>query len=75
MFKELFNDTTTTLFGQISLVIFAIVFFAILIRTMLRPKQSMDRYAGLPLDDDYAAPRMPRTPRNAKTNSPAPHGD
>ncbi|QNN24826.1 cbb3-type cytochrome c oxidase subunit 3 [Planctomycetales bacterium ZRK34] len=54
MFKELFNDTTTTLFGQISLVIFAVVFTAIVVRTLLRPKKTMDRYANMPLDDDHS---------------------
>jgi hypothetical protein len=64
MFKQLFNDATTGLFGQLSLVIFAVVFAAILIRTLLRPKQSMDRYAHLPFDDDPRTPRTPRNPRN-----------
>ncbi|QDU84112.1 Cbb3-type cytochrome oxidase component FixQ [Planctomycetes bacterium Pla163] len=45
----------------IALLVFFLVFVGLTVWVLSRRQRTVDRWAGLPLDDDEAAPREPRT--------------
>jgi len=57
MFKDVLRAMDFTLLSQIALVIFFLVFLAIVIRTWRRPKDEIDRQGQIPLSDDPIEPR------------------
>lgn len=59
MFKDVLRAMDFTLLSQIALVLFFVVFVAVVIRTVLRPRQEMDRQAQIPLSDKPIEPRGP----------------
>lgn len=59
MFKDVLQAMDFTLLSQIALVLFFVVFVAVVIRTVLRPRQEMDRQAQIPLSDMPIEPRGP----------------
>jgi cbb3-type cytochrome oxidase subunit 3 len=59
MFKDVLRAMDFTLLSQIALVLFFLVFVAVVIRTLLRPRQEMDKQAQIPLSDQPVEPRGP----------------
>lgn len=59
MFKDVLRAMDFTLLSQIALVLFFLVFLAVVIRTLLRPKTEMDNQAQIPLSDKPIEPRGP----------------
>ena len=59
MFKDVLRAMDFTLLSQIALVLFFIVFVAVVIRTWTRPKKDMDKQSEIPLRDEPVEPRRP----------------
>ena len=59
MFKDVLRAMDFTTLSQIALVLFFLVFLAIVVRVVTRPKQEIDRQSQIPLSDDPVEPREP----------------
>lgn len=59
MFKDVLRAMDFTLLSQLALVLFFAVFIAVVVRTLLRPRQDMDKQAAIPLSDIPVEPRSP----------------
>ena len=57
MFKDVLRAMDFTLLSQLALVLFFGVFIAVVVRTLLRPRQEMDSQAAIPLSDKPVEPR------------------
>ncbi|MFI4861388.1 MAG: hypothetical protein ACIAXF_11975 [Phycisphaerales bacterium JB063] len=57
MFKDVLRAMDFTLLSQIALVLFFLVFIAVTIRTLLRPRKEMESQASIPLSDQPIEPR------------------
>lgn len=57
MIKDVLQAMDFTLLSQAALVLFFLVFVAVVIRTWLRPDREMRRQAQIPLDDQPVEPR------------------
>ena len=51
MFKDVLRAMDFTLLSQIALVVFFLVFIAVIIRVWLTPKKELDLQAQIPLSD------------------------
>ncbi len=51
MLRDVISQSGFEVFQQIALLLFFVVFVAIVVRTWMRPRQEMDRYAHLPVDN------------------------
>jgi cbb3-type cytochrome oxidase subunit 3 len=60
MFKDVLRAMDFTLLSQIALVLFFLVFVAVVIRTWRRPKDEIDRQSQIPLSDEPVEPRQPK---------------
>ena len=65
MFKDVLQAMNFTTLSQIALVLFFIVFVAVVIRTMTRPKKEMDKQSQIPLSDKPVEPRDPNPTKTA----------
>ena len=59
MFKDVLRAMDFTTLSQIALVIFFLVFVAVVIRVWTRPKKEMDKHGQIPLSDEPIEPRNP----------------
>lgn len=57
MFKDVLRAMDFTVLSQIALVLFFLVFVAVVIRTWRRSDKEMDRQAQIPLSDQPIEPR------------------
>lgn len=57
MFKDVLRAMHFTTLSEIALVIFFVVFVAVVIRVWRRPKSEMDKQSQIPLSDEPVEPR------------------
>jgi len=57
MFKDVLQAMDFTALSQIALVMFFVVFVAVVIRTWLRPKDEIELQGRIPLSDEPVEPR------------------
>jgi len=62
MFKDVLRAMDFTLLTQLALVLFFLVFVAVVVRTMLRSRGEMERQASIPLSDQPIEPRGTEQP-------------
>lgn len=62
MFKDVLRAMDFTVLSQIALVMFFLVFVAVVIRTWRRPNEEIDRQSQIPLSDEPIEPRQSPTP-------------
>ncbi|HRK32821.1 MAG TPA: hypothetical protein PLD59_17295 [Tepidisphaeraceae bacterium] len=51
MFKDVLNHANLSLYAQVGLLIFFLVFAAVVVRTIFRTRGEITRWAKLPLDE------------------------
>jgi len=61
MLREVVSGADYSIHAIVGLLVFFVVFVAICAWVFTRRRQTVDRWAGLPLDADEARPREPRT--------------
>ena len=64
MFKDVLNHANLTLFAELGLLIFFIVFVGIAFRTFTRPRRQVEEWSELPLSDDAPLPARIKEPRS-----------
>lgn len=57
MFKDVLRAMDFTLLSQIALVLFFLVFLAVVIRVVTRPQKEVDKQSQIPLSDEPVEPR------------------
>ena len=57
MFKDVLRAMDFTMLSQIALVLFFLVFLAIVIRTVTQSKKEIDKQSQIPLSDEPIEPR------------------
>ena len=65
MFKDVLRAMDFTTLSQIALVLFFVVFVAVVIRTWTRPKKDMDKQSQIPLSDEPVEPRYTKSSKTA----------
>ncbi len=58
--SDIVSGAGLSVYAEIALLIFIVVFFAIVLRVMLAKRSSMDRAAQLPFDDERPSPSSAR---------------
>ncbi|MHC4996251.1 MAG: cbb3-type cytochrome oxidase subunit 3 [Planctomycetota bacterium] len=66
MLQEVLTNLDISVFSQIALLIFFVVFLGIIVWVVRRPRGQIDRWANLPLDPSESHP--------TNTNAPNPTG-
>jgi hypothetical protein len=51
MFKDVLNHANLTIYAEIGLVIFTVVFVAVIVRTLMAKRADVKRWSEIPLDD------------------------
>ena len=46
------NNLDTTIFAEIALILFLLVFIGIVVQTLRRPREEMERLSRLPIDNE-----------------------
>jgi len=50
--SEIISNMDLTVWAEVAMVIFMLVFFAVVYRVCQRPSEEMERFNHIPLDDD-----------------------
>jgi cbb3-type cytochrome oxidase subunit 3 len=52
MIKDVLQNIDSMVFGQIAMILFGLIFIAVVIYAWTRPKKQMDEWSHIPLSDE-----------------------